>query len=221
MLILQNNTGNTTQDYTPYMFDSVAKPISGEAYVKSIKMTFLERRMDDKDDPFNLQEYDGPTIVLVKTAEWPTRTSARVGPATPTSSRWGDGEDSDDEDDDDDGRPKLRAGSIAGIVIGAIVAAVLMFMCCWRGGCCGCAGKKGERGAVDKERQRYIIEQGNELMMQKGVGGKVAKTDGQNVLPVTAGRGGRDDADEIARAEQARVLQKVELRDEPPPRYEP
>jgi hypothetical protein len=66
------------------MYDNKALAIPGSEREKSMKMYLLERRTDDKVDPYNIKTYEGPEIVLVKTAEWSS--SAR---ASATATRTG------------------------------------------------------------------------------------------------------------------------------------
>lgn len=76
---------------------------------------------------FNLSEfnaYDGPTVTLVKTAEWPTAT------ATGTSSPSIGDHFSDDN---------VPAGTIVGAVIGVLILVFLVVLLAWFCGCC-CAG---------------------------------------------------------------------------------
>lgn len=208
LALLHANTGNGTQSLTPDVFDNIAMQIAGEQYEKELKVSILERHMDDTSDLHNLEIHDGPTLILVKTAEWPTATSTSSG-ATATGSYVDDGSDSDDDE------PKLRAikgGVLAGIVLGVIAIVLLsVYCCCWKAGCCGCRTKRAER--MSPEERANVVELGNELMEQKPV----------VVTERVETSEDRRETNDPARLEEARIVPtKPELAaDELPPRYTP
>ncbi|KAH8707602.1 hypothetical protein GQ44DRAFT_471312 [Phaeosphaeriaceae sp. PMI808] len=68
----RNNTGNQTQFFTEWIFERKARPILGNPNEKSMKMFMEERRVGSD----SLKVHDGPTLILVKTADF-TTTSAR------------------------------------------------------------------------------------------------------------------------------------------------
>lgn len=145
LLLLENNTGNATQDFTPYMFDYRATWTPSTPNERGLTITFLERRFNDVDDPLNLQQHEGPTVILVKTAAWPSRTSAG---SSPTGT--GNADHSHDFENNDDAKMK---GIIAGVVVGVVAAIVLMvFFCCRQ--CC-CPGRRERRVKVDKEARLH------------------------------------------------------------------
>jgi hypothetical protein len=206
LLLVMNNTGNRSEYFSEYMFDSEARAIPGTRNEKSMKMYMRERVFNDDVDPWNLEVHEGPTVILVKTAAFTTTTrSARA-----TATRRPYSYDSDDDDDDDDG-PRLSGGAIAGIVIGAIVGLVFIISCC----CCGCCGKKKDpKPKIDPEQQARIVAQGVELMEQ----GKVVQPHVQNVTP-TVEVGMRATDVDIERMEQARA--PAYSAEAPPPKYTP
>lgn len=223
ILLLRNNTGNRTQDFTPYMYDYKANEIPGVQNEKTIKMYLQERRYNDETDPMNLKTYDGPTLILVKTAEWPTMTSASSRATATGKTNYS----SDDNDDDD--KPKIHPGAIVGIVLGSLVAAVAIFFLCCRN-CCCCA-KRTPRPKVDKQKQAHLIEQGMELMEQRGgPTSNAGDTSKATVSSANFGLVGNDrrSLDDLLRAEEARSAQRsVETADirhgggAPPPKYTP
>jgi hypothetical protein len=154
--ILSNNTGNRTQAFTPSMFDEEAEAIPGKVNEKSMKMYFRERRMNDQSDPKNLENHDGPTLILVKTAAFTTIS------VTVTSTR----KPKYDSDDDDDDR-HLVGGAVAGIIVSVIVVVIIFFTCCCYA--CGCTkGRRSAKPTIDKAEHTRIIAQGTELMQQRG-----------------------------------------------------
>ncbi|KAJ4362026.1 hypothetical protein N0V83_010967 [Neocucurbitaria cava] len=222
VLFLRKNTGNGTQDFTPYLYDYKATEIPGVQNEKTIEMYFEERRLNDELDPMNLKTYHGPTLILVKTAEWPTMTSASSRATATAKSPYSS------DDDDDDGKPKLHPGAIVGIVLGSIVAAVAIFFLCCRNCCCG--AKRTPRPKVDKQKQAHLIDQGRELMEKRGGttgnGGDKSKAAVSSANVGLVGNDGRS-LDDLVRAEEARSAQRrVETADMPhggvpPPKYTP
>jgi hypothetical protein len=139
------------------MFDKEAEAIPGKVNEKSIKMYLRERRMIDQANPMSLENHDGPTLILVKTADFTTTGSGTKATSTRQSSY-------DSHDDDD---RHIVGGAIAGIIIGVIVVIVALITCC----CYACGCKKGGRGAkpkIDGAEHARIIAQGTELMQQRG-----------------------------------------------------
>lgn len=148
--------------------------------------------------------YAGPTVVLVKTGEFPSA-SATSRPKY-------------DDDDDEDALTGLTSGGMAGVIIGVIVGIIALITACCCFGCCGCCvGRKrmGRTGtAMGSEERDRIVKEGSELMEQGGASR-------MNVSAPVVARAGPD---EIARveAERARVDEEV-VRDyiDPPPGYKP
>lgn len=210
-VIVRNNTGNDTQDYTPWMFDYRAIPLPNLPNQRAMKMSILERRFNDDLDPYNLASHAGPTVILVKTAEWPSRTSSYN---RPTATNRSSNDDDDDDDDDDDRKMK---GIIAGTVVGVIAAIVLAFFCCCRR---YCAQRRGKRAKVDKEAQAGIIGQGKDVMAQRGGLRTIVHLHRtENVASPVEG-GPRDD-DEIRRGEVDHSSQQgddVDCHGDPPPK---
>lgn len=125
-------------------------------------MSFKERRFNDVDPPLNLKAHDGPTLILVKTAEWPSKTSATFG-ATRTASQWAT------QKADARERDSKHKGMIAGIVLGVLVfVTMLLSLCCWKCGCCKWRDGRGKK--ISKERQEMMVEEGLELMAKQGAG---------------------------------------------------
>ncbi|KAF1938580.1 hypothetical protein EJ02DRAFT_425603 [Clathrospora elynae] len=157
LVLLGNNTGNSTEDFTPYMFDSAALTISGVQNEKTIKMSILERRMDDKVDPFNLEIHDGPTLVLVKREEWPSSTSASARATATSRPHYND----DDEGED---KPKGKSSTkIAAVAVGVVGGVLFLFL--W---CCGISHiKKRKNWRVEKERAT-VGRQDTQLVRQNG-----------------------------------------------------
>jgi hypothetical protein len=166
------------------------------------------------------ESHQGPTVVLVKTREFPSATA---------TSRPKKG---DNDDDDKDALTGLTSGGMAGIIIGVLIAivALVTFCCCY--GCCACCGvKKGaaaRRFRRNREEEERVVAMGTELMEQKG--GDEVKTDASQMRisgpvggvgstgPSTGGQ------DEITRVEEERARVDAEVvRDyiDPPPKYAP
>ncbi|KAF2854048.1 hypothetical protein T440DRAFT_465069 [Plenodomus tracheiphilus IPT5] len=200
LVLLRNNTGNDTQDYTPYMFDYRATSLPNLAHERSMKMSILERRFNDVDEPFNLAVHEGPTVVLVQTAEWPSRTSASasVGP-TGTGSSSSTGREDGSDDDGGGGRDKKK-DKIMGIVVS--VVGVIVLVSFWFFGECW-LNMRMEKRIRDGEAGVGVIGQGEDLMAQNGGGGSggvgkvvhLQRVDGEMGV---SGGGGVDD-DEIRR----------------------
>jgi hypothetical protein len=149
-----NNTGNRTQSFSQYTFESTAERIPDTFNEKSIKMYMRERLQDAKPGSASQTAYDGPTLTLVKTADFTTASARATSTRRPSSN-----------DNDDD---RLVRGAVAGIVVGVIVAIVaLCASCCY---CCGCCGKgsRKARANVNKEEHARIMAQATELMQQGG-----------------------------------------------------
>lgn len=197
LVLLQNNTGNDTLDVTPYMYDYRATWTPGTPNERGLKISFLERRFNDVEDPLNLEQHDGPVVILVKTAAWPSRTSAGSGP----TGSAGAVDHSHDFENDDDAKVK---GIIAGVVVGVVAVIVLMgFFCCRQ--CC-CPGRRERKVKV----RRVDI-------------GKIVHTHLNGVSEGAVGR--RQSGDEISRVEENRGERDEEIEreahDDPPPKYTP
>jgi hypothetical protein len=199
-----NNTGNRSEYFSEYMFDSEARTIPGTRNEKSMKMYMRERVFNDDVDPWNLEVHEGPMVILVKTAEFTTTTRSVRATATRRPYSYG-------SDDDDDDGPQLSRGAIAGIVIGAIVGLIFIISCC----CCGCCGKKKQtKPKIDPEQQARIVAQGVELMEQ----GKVVQPHVQSVTPAVV-VGTRATDVNIERMAEARA--PAYAAEAPPPKYTP
>jgi hypothetical protein len=164
-LFLLNNTGNRTEDFTSYMYSRSALSIPGKPNERSLKLYMRERRVGDdvpEDEVLNLAVHEGPTVILVKTAEFSTTVRSARATATSRSSYRG-GYDSDDDDDD---RPRLSSGAIVGVVFGSIIGFALLLFCCCKG-CCGANKGKPARPTMAKEEKDRIVREGLELMEQR------------------------------------------------------
>jgi hypothetical protein len=128
---LWNNTDRSYLYFTPYLYDNVADFIPGEQHEKNITIYIVEKRRPDADPITHV----GPTVTLVKTAEFSSIHSKR-------------------KDDADDGRPTLSRAGIIGVVIASIVGACLLYLCCWQG-CCGCCGPKRWKPRDDVDVEGY------------------------------------------------------------------
>jgi hypothetical protein len=183
-----NNTGNKTIYVGQYIYDNYAKKIDGKENERSLKLWMREK----KDASAKVDTFDGPTIILVKTAAFTTITAGRPSGTRSAKS----GHDHDDED------AKFK-GVIAGIVMGVLVGITLLVTCCaWGCGCC-CFGK---RKGNDRDMQSKIVEQGAELMGQRSGGaGRVGSGSEQMAHEgLTRGQGRRES-----------------LSEDPPPKYVP
>jgi hypothetical protein len=198
-----NNTGNRTESFTEYMYNSQASKIPGTADEKSLKMYMRERVFNDDVDPLNLKVHEGPTVVLVKTAHWTTTTRSAWTTATQRPSRF---------DSDSDSDPRLSGGKIAGIVVGVIGALFFLITCCCYNCCCGT--KREPKPKINPEEQARIVAQGVELMEQ----GKRVQPQVQSVTP-TLNVGNRATDVEIERMRDARAPEYTA--EPPPPRYTP
>ncbi|KAH9873113.1 hypothetical protein J1614_005510 [Plenodomus biglobosus] len=211
-VIVRNNTGNDTQDYTPWMFDYRATPLPNLPNQRAMKMSILERRFNDDLDLYNLASHAGPTIILVKTAEWPSRTSSYNRPTATNRS-------SNDDDDDNDDDRKMK-GIIAGTVVGIVAAIMLALFCCCRRCCCA---QRGKRVKEDKEVQAGIIGQGKDVMAQRGVLGTIVHLHRtEDVASPVEGGPGNDH--EIRRGDVVHRSQQgddVDCHGDPPPKYMP
>jgi hypothetical protein len=157
-----NNTGNRTQSFSQYSFETTAERIPENVNEKRIKLYMRERLQDAKASSTSQRAYDGPTLTLVKTADF-TTTTARTT-STRGSGYYGSGYSSPNYNDDH----HLPNGAVAGIILAAIVAIIALFTtCCY---CCGCGGK-GTRKAkanVNKDEHARMMAQATELMQQGG-----------------------------------------------------
>lgn len=209
LLLLLNNTGNRTEAFTSFMFERKALPISGTQNEKSMKLYMRERRINDQSDPLNLKVHDGPTLTLVKTADFTSRTSARA-----TSSGTSYRTSLNDNDHSD----RLAQGAIAGIIIGALLGFVILILfCCY--GCCSGKGRRAAKPKISHEEHARIIAQGTELMAQRGTMGEGQKEPGAHTRLLTSGTEGARWSGErdAARAEEARAGDFGA----PPPKYTP
>jgi hypothetical protein len=146
-----NNTGNRTDYYTPYMYET-GLSIPGVVGERRLPMYFLERRIDNPGlDTFNLEVHDGPEIVLVKTAEFTTTTWNPRTSATATATG------SPSSGDFDDGKPRLSSMAAAGIVVGILVTVTIAVCFC----CCACRRKKEreENGIPRTQENRVWLAQ--------------------------------------------------------------
>ncbi|KAF2476805.1 uncharacterized protein BDR25DRAFT_338957 [Lindgomyces ingoldianus] len=117
------NWGNKTQEFTPAMYEAVASPIPGQLNEKMMRMYLLERRFNTSLDPYNLETYDGPKLILVKTAEFPSRTRSYGITATVTT------QSSNHNSHSSSGISSQKAAGIALATIFGIIA-VLVLLCC-------------------------------------------------------------------------------------------
>ncbi|KAL6709329.1 hypothetical protein ACN47E_001736 [Coniothyrium glycines] len=161
-LPFHDNSGNGTQDFTPFMFDSSAVAIPGTQHEKALQMRLVERRTSNDTQPNSLEIHDGPTLILVQTSAWPSAAST-AGQATPTVNSYDGMADMEAEAN---GRA-LKAGAIVGIVFGVLaVAMAIAYCCCWKGGCCG-LGKRGREARMARQQQADFIEEGSEVVPRK------------------------------------------------------
>lgn len=171
-------------------------------------MTILERRMDDKVDQFNLKVHDGPTIVLVKTADWPITTSRTsswpIATFTPPN---------DDRQQKEDAQFRgVKAGVLVAIpLIVAVVVILSVYCCCWKNGCCGRQPDRGPK--MTRQEQVELLEEGNILMQQKNA----------TVAPRSAPMEGQVGVSHMLVQEEARIgpARRDVNADEPPPQYMP
>lgn len=182
----------------------------------------LKLYMRSREEGKEVVNHEGPTVVLVRTAEWTSESSRPTGTRTPSSYK--------DDDDDRDPLSGLTSGGMAGVIIGIVVGVVALITLCCCCGCCGCCGgktkaaRRQERVKMDEEEQAQIVARGMELMEQKGGSGErgVATLDpGREVREEEIGVAwtirGDGHRDEIRSAEVADAREKVD----PPPRYTP
>ncbi|KAF2824969.1 hypothetical protein CC86DRAFT_447004 [Ophiobolus disseminans] len=170
LTLFQPNTGNSTEYFTSYMFDRKALPIPDTRTEKSMKMYMRERRYgSDVLDKTNLAVHEGPTIILVKTADF-TSSTRSLTRATATSRPYSGSSRSSDYDD----KPHFSSGALAGVIIGSIIGFVAVMVCCCRG-CCG-KKRRAAKPELSAEEQMRIAAQGLELMEQrKAVGVREAE----------------------------------------------
>jgi hypothetical protein len=197
------NDGNRTEAVSEYNYKWQSITIPGQD-AHSVDMYMYSRQVASKE----VLNYRGPTLVLVKTAEFPSPYNNAGGS---TSS----------DDDDKDPLTGLTTGGMAGIVVAVLVAivAIIVASCCC--GCCACCGVKGyrKRGArprpvMDAEEQARVIVHGTELMEQrKPRSAPVLATPIANGM-VSEGSASRD---EIRRVEEDGARDLVD----PPPKYTP
>jgi hypothetical protein len=118
--------------------------------------------------------YDGPTLTLVKTADFTTASARATATRRPSSN------------DNHDNR--LVGGAVAGIILAVIVAIVaLCATCCYY---CGCGGKgsRKARANVNKEEHARMMAQATELMQQGGARNQMG-ADTQLFAPARAEEG--------------------------------
>lgn len=140
-----DNTGNQTQDFTPYMYTNKAVSIPGSRNEKSLRMYLLERRTDPSFPVLNYEVHDGPEVILVKTAEFPSTTSASARASA--TSRYNNNDNDDDDDDDDDGWKRKRT---AVIVIPTVIVSAFLIWFCFARSCC-CKKGNGQRNVAASE----------------------------------------------------------------------
>lgn len=197
-----------------YKYQGLSIPLSGKKNEKTLTAYMRSRKIGKAE----LGTDQGPTIVLVKTAEFSRTASTATGTSKPYSGS---------DDDDRDALTGLTSGGMAGIIVGVLVAIVALITACCCFGCCACCGvKKGARRQkfrVDREEQERRVALGTELMKQRGgVGGKVEESQGRAIDVEEGMRGTGVQDDEITRVEQERVRVDEEVvRDyiNPPPKY--
>ncbi|KAH4292909.1 hypothetical protein HBH64_179200 [Parastagonospora nodorum] len=190
-----NNTGNTTLLVGESLYATFGLNIPGVRNEKTLAVVMRAKAPGVSE----AEVYAGPTVVLVKTAEFPSATAT----SRPKS----------DDDDDEDALTGLTGGEMAGIIVGVIVGIIALVTVCCCYGCCGCCGGRKRAGRVmgSEERER-VVKEGVELMEQGGARGMRVEA------PVLAGPG-RDEIERVE-AERARVDEEV-VRDyiDPPPAY--
>lgn len=159
------------------MYDYRATSI-GKVNERALKFSMQERMFKEGVAPMNLKTYDGPTIVLVKTAAFTTSTRS-ASRATSTS------RPSSSSKSSDVARHGLPAGAVAGVAIGGMVALVMILF--WIRVCCGCCGwwpaaggVKPAKRTIDEQERKRIVDQGMELM-EGGGGGREGKSAGVTV----------------------------------------
>lgn len=198
------------------MYEQHALAIPGAPTTERALKMYMRTKQEGKD----VINHEGPTLVLVKTAEYPS----------PSSRPTGSG--SYNNDDDKDALTGLTSGQMAGIIVGIIVAIIagITLCCCY--GCCACCGVKpraaraARRSRMDEEEQAKVVAQGMELMEQKGSG---APRTGETRPPtLDPGRGAVSEEVGVANTVggDANEIRMVELdvgrdRSDPPPKYTP
>ncbi|KAH7392042.1 hypothetical protein DE146DRAFT_128959 [Phaeosphaeria sp. MPI-PUGE-AT-0046c] len=210
----RNNTGNMTQSITRYMWEQSALAIPGAPdNERSLKM-YMRSRVGGGE----VVNHEGPTVVLVMTADFTSAISRPTGISRPSNHS---------EDDDVDALSGMTSSQMAGVIIGVLIAVGGIVIACCCSGCCACCGVKSRakrpvRTKMDEEEQARIVAQGMELMEQKGGSG------GTNLTTLDPGR--REISDEIGIARTTRgdgdEIRRVDLdagRDmaDPPPKYTP
>lgn len=175
--------------------------------------------MRSRQDGGEVVNHEGPTVVLVKTADL-----SSSAPRASFTGKAPSGGGSNDDDDDVDALSGLTSGGMAGVIIGILVGVIALITVCCCYGCCACCGVKprAARKKMDREEQVRIVAQGTELMEQRGVKtgeemragtldpGRTAVQEG------TGGDGARASV-EIRRVEEDTVRDYVD----PPPKYAP
>jgi hypothetical protein len=192
------NEGNRTKPVKNYEYQFQSISIPGQPNARTVDMYMYSRQFRSSE----VLNYQGPTVVLVKTGEFPS-----------PSSTAGSGSSSNDEDP----LTGLTDGGMAGIIVAIIFAIIAIVVACCCCGCCACCGfeKRGRRRArpvVDAEEQARVIVHGTELMEQRKPGAVPVLT-----TPIGNGRVGEGSSsrNEIGRMEEARDLM------DPPPKYTP
>ncbi|KAF1842919.1 uncharacterized protein K460DRAFT_356714 [Cucurbitaria berberidis CBS 394.84] len=207
------NTGNRTENFMLYVYNFIATNISGVQNEKTIQMSIRERHFDNKKDPFNLKKHDGPTLILVKTAETLASRTSTSDISWATATRRPRYKTSNE--------PTLSPGGIVGILIG-VVFGIVALIWCFRSFCCAAR----ERASIDRKEQARIVGQGSELMFQGGVAARRGIGQCQVVSPRNGLLDSRSGPEDFPRVEEARIWQRrgdIErtCEEDPPPKYTP
>lgn len=159
------NIGNRTWRFDEYVYNWGADAIPGVANERLMKVVMEARNPKNKTD---LIQVAGPTVTLVKTAEFPTPTPYSRA-STTRSYAYPTGKTCTTTCSTNHGPPSLSNGQISGIVIGAIIVLVLILVWC---GCCCCSSamkQKKEKPTITDAEQAQMIVAGGDLMAQNGM----------------------------------------------------
>lgn len=178
---------------------------------------YMRSRVSGSSD---VKNHEGPTIILVKTADFSPSPSPTSKPSY-----------NDSDDDDIDALTGLSSGGMAGVIIGILAGVIALVTACCCFGCCACCGVQKRVGrrrggvvteedmGVGKEERRRMVARGVELMEQGGAKGGETQV-GTTLDPGTGRVGGivGSRRNEIMRVDDGGRGHDVE---DAPPKYTP